>query len=317
MKDYFFPLLLLITKKNITRGELMSLNKAYSHIIKELQLGNLKESLKVKYDEVWRSHDAIHEFMLLAPKMFPFPKGPSWHTRSAFLLYHSETFNTAHRSLIEALCSYYNVSFILLRSVLELLLKGAFFECLAHKDFRKDAPVLSKDKRGKNLLEWLNEIVKRAPAIEDEFEKMSGGIYDKIAPIVDDQNFRPSIPTIIKQLAYWEILDPIKNAHQPIWNLYRMLSKDVHVIPDRTDVGKILLIKPEELFVRKKVFPHLLDEYLECLKEVMDIGIVIELNILKDNLRYSEVRENLKERLYYLEELELPHGVKRVRSLIL
>lgn len=164
----------------------MSLNKAYSHIIKELQLGNLEGSLKVKYDEVWRSHDAIHEFMLLAPKMFPFPKGPSWHTRSSFLLYHSETFNTAHRSLIEALCSYYNVSFILLRSVLELLLKGAFFECLAHKDFRKDAPVLSRDKRGKNLLEWLNEIVKRAPAIEDEFEKMSGGIYDKIAPIVDD-----------------------------------------------------------------------------------------------------------------------------------
>lgn len=68
-----------------------------------------------------------------------------------------------------------------------------------------------------------------------------------------------------------------------------MLSKDVHVIPDRTDVGKILLVKPEELFVRKKVFPHLLDEYLECLKEVMDIGIVIELNILKNNLRYYNV----------------------------
>ena len=294
----------------------MGLNKAYSHIIEELQLDNLKESLKAKYDEVRRSHDAIHEFMLLAPKMFPFPKGPSWHTRSAFLLYHSEVFDSAHRSLIEALCGYYNVSFIVLRSVLELLLKGAFFECLAHEDFRKDAPVLSGDRRGKNLLEWLNEILKRAPAIGDEFEKMSGDIYDKIALIVDDPKFRPSVPTMIKQLAYWRILDPIKNAHQQIWNLYRMLSEDVHVIPDRTDVGKILLIKPEELFARKKVFPHLLDEYLECLKEVMDIGIVIELNILKDNIKYDEVKADLRERLRHIEELELVHSIARVKSLL-
>mgnify|MGYP000238677491 CR=1 FL=1 len=236
--------------------------------------------------------------------------------KSAFLLYHLEIFDSAHRSLIEALCGYYNVSFIVLRSVLELLLKDAFFECLAHEDFRKGASILSRDNRGRNLLKWLNEILRRAPAVREELEKISGGIYDKVAPIVDDPKIRPSMPAIIKQLAYWRILDPIKNPYQPIWNLYKMLSKDVHVIPDRTDIGKILLINPKELFARKKVFPNLLDEYLECLREVMDIGIVIELNILKDNIKYDEVRAHLRERLCYIEELELAHSADRVKTLL-
>ena len=87
------------------------------------------------------------------------------------------------------------------------------------------------------------------------------------------------------------------------------------MIPDRTDVGKILLIKPKELFARKKVFPNLLDEYLEYLREVMDIGIVIELNILKDNIKYDEVRAHLRERLRYIEELELTHSASRVKTL--
>ena len=293
----------------------MVLNKAYSHTIKELRLDNIKESLGMMYDKIQKSHDAIHEFILFAPKMVPH-KGPTWHTRSAFLLYYWETFDSAHRSLIEALCGYYNVAFVLLRSVLELLLKGAFFECLAHKESREESPLLDQDKGGRNLKAFLNEIVNRAPSIADELEETSGGIYDKIAPIVDDPQFRPSIPTIIKQLTQWGILHPIVEVNQLVWNLYKTLSKDVHVIPDRTDVGKVLLLKPEKLFKRKKVFPATLDEYLVCLKQVIDIGIVIELNILKDNIKYDEVKANLRERLRYIEELELVHSIDKVKSLL-
>lgn len=294
----------------------MSIKKAYSHIIREIRLENLKDSLGVRYDKIQKTHDAIHEFMLLAPTMFPFPRGASWHTKSAFLLYHSETFDSAHRSFIEALCGYYNVAFVILRSSLELLLKGAFFECLAHKDFREKSPILDKDKSGRNLKVFLNEIIKRAPSIDDEFKITSGGIYDKIASIVDNPNFRPRMKTIIKQLKDWEILNPIPNADQQIWKIYQAFSKDVHVIPDRTDIGKVLLLKPKDLFKRKKVYPHLLEEYLEHLHEVIDFGIVIELNILKDNLEHKEVNTNLRERLHYIKDLGLIHSTNRVESLI-
>jgi len=45
-------------------------------------------------------------------------------------------------------------------------------------------------------------------AVREEFEKISEGVYDKFAPIVDDPKIRPSMPAIIKQLAYWRIFDP-------------------------------------------------------------------------------------------------------------
>ena len=41
----------------------------------------------------------------------------------------------------------------------------------------------------------------------------------------------------------------------------------------------------------------LLDEYMKYLKEVMDLGIVVELNILKTSLRYREIRANIKEKI--------------------
>lgn len=210
----------------------MNLKKAYSHIITELHIDNLKDSLRLRFEEIRKVHDAIHEFILIAPAMFPC-EGVSWHSKSAFLLYHWETFDSAHRSLIEALCGYYNVAFTLLRSVLELLLKGAFFERLAHRKFRENSSQLDKDKGGRNLKTFLNEITKQAPSVADELERISASIYDKIALIVDNPKFRPRIKTIIKQLKDWEILDPIPNADLYVWNLYQILSKDVHVIPDR------------------------------------------------------------------------------------
>ena len=293
----------------------MSLDKAYSHTTEELQLDNLKESLKVKFDEVQKSHDAIHEFMLLAPKMFPH-KGVSWHTRSAFLLYHLETFDSAHRSLIEALCGYYNVAFVLLRSVLELLLKGAFFECLAHTEFRNNTKVLEKDGNGARLINLLKKVIGEKPEIESQLEKTSATVHDMVMVVIEDPAYRPSVQTLVKQLFTWGLFKPIKDWRREIWKLYGKLSADVHVIPDRTDVGKVLLLKPEDLFKRKTVYPSRLEEYLGFLHEVIDIGIVIELNILKNNLKYDEVGDNLMERLPYLEELELVHSVDRVKSFL-
>ena len=135
----------------------------------------------MSFESLQKAHDAIHEFMLLAPLSVPSKIDTTgWHRKSAFLTYQWEAFHHAHRSLIEALCGYYNVAFILLRATFELLIRGAFWECLSHKTFRDNSQVLDNDKQGKAIKGWLNSIFEAAPNIEEEFEQISASIYDKI-----------------------------------------------------------------------------------------------------------------------------------------
>ena len=224
------------------------LESAYRHTIEEVGFENVKPSLRIDFESLQKAHDAIHEFMLLAPKLFPsqVPKEIGWHRRSAFLTYQWEAFHHAHRSLIEALCAYYNVAFILLRAAFELLIKGAFWECLAHSEFRENSQVLDEEKAGREIKKWLDDIFELAPHVEEEFEETSAGIYDKIGPIVEDRKVRLTIKTIIRQLDQWDIFNPVSDPVASIYRgIYGRLSADVHVEPDRTDIGKRLLSEEE------------------------------------------------------------------------
>jgi len=149
------------------------LESAYNHTISEFGLENVKPSLREKLSDLQRAHDGIHEFMHLAALLAPSSAGKEpnwdWHSKSAFLLYQWEVFNHAHRSLFEALCTYYNVAFVLLRVAFELLIKGTFWECLSHREFRENSPTL--DKAGGEIKEWLKMIFEKVPDIEDELEE--------------------------------------------------------------------------------------------------------------------------------------------------
>lgn len=213
----------------------------------------------------------------------------------------------AHRAFIEALAGYYNAGHILLRSTLELLLKGAFWECLAHKEFRENAEILNKEKR--SLLDWFNDKIK--PEVEREFEEISTAIFDKTAPIFEDRELQkliPDIKTIIAQLDRWGILDPIPKPVEKVYGgIYRELCKEVHVIPDKTDIGRRLL-QQKDLF-EITIMPRELNKFLETLHKIMDVGIVIELNILSDWIeRDGEVKARLKERLPTIKDLELKYS---------
>lgn len=295
------------------------LEAAYHHTVDEFGLERVKHSFRMEFENLQKAHDAIHEFMLLASMLVPsqINDGAGWHRKSAFLLYQWEAFHHAHRSLVEALCAYYNVAFILLRATFELLIKGAFWECLSHKAFRDNSQELDNDNRGKEIKRWLNEIIKLAPNVEEELEQISAGIYDKVESIVEDREFRPSIRTIIRQLDQWGMFDPISEAESQIYEgIYGRLSADVHVIPDRTDIGKRLVTESPELF-EQRVSPDTLREYANLLHEMMDLAIVIELNVLSDFIeRHNEVKVSLRERLHYLEQLELEYSYKRAKQLL-
>lgn len=307
--------------------ENMPYEESLSHLLEEINISNIRDSLrKSDFKKLQRAHDSVHEFMLLAPHSFPITE-ERWHAKSAFLIYHWEAFHKAHRSFLEALTGHYNSGYILLRSCLENLLRGALWECLAHRKFREDADVIKK-KAGtkiggtrKTILDWINEIIERKPSTEKDLEDTSAGIFDKIAPLPEDSDLRNLIPyprTTVQQLQEWGILEPIPNPVEEIYeDLYSQLSGDVHVVPDATDMGRRLLSESEEEVFQVKVNPDELVRFTEILHRVIDIGMVIELNVLEDWIeKKGNARENLKGRHPVVENLGLEYSSKKLRKII-
>ena len=105
---------------------------------------------------------------------------------------------------------------------------------MAHRKYRDRAEVITKKTRAKigdskkTLIDWLRDIIRRKPSIEDELEKTSAGIYDKISPLFEDETLRriiPSVKSIVEQLTDWEIFDPIQRIINPVEYVYDFYKK--------------------------------------------------------------------------------------------
>jgi len=206
---------------------------------------------------------------------------------------------------------------VLLRTTLELVIKGAFWECMSHDEYRQNSQVLDKDGWGKKIKEWLNEIFKSAPSVEEELERTSASIYDRISPIIERAGFRPNIKTIVRQLGQWGIFNPIPDPTASVYEeIYGRLSADVHVVPDRTDIGKRMLDTQSQIF-EQEILQNTLGEYTHCLHEVIDLAIVVELNIMRDLIeKYDEAKTSLSERLETLERLGLKYSLIRAKDFL-
>ncbi len=295
------------------------IESACRHVMSEFGLENVEPSFRMESSALQRAHDAIHEFALLAALLAPSATGahPSWkwQSKSAFFLYHLEVFNHAHRSLAEALCAYYNAAFALLRVTGELLVKGAFWECLSHKSYRENSSMLDNSKS--KLKEWLERELERSPRLEEQLEQTSATIYDIIAPRTESRGFLPSMRTMVRQLDDWDIFDSVPDAEEKVYrDVYNKLSADVHVIADRTDIGRRLTSEVSDIF-RQEVLPKVLHEYAATLHTLMDLAVVIELNVMKSLVdEYEESRVKLIGRLETLTSLHLKHSVRRARQLV-
>jgi len=275
---------------------------ALQHIHREMFLGNIEKSLRMMYQKARRSHNAIHELMLVAPALYPesLPDKETfeWHRHSAYLTYHWETFHLAHTSFQQALCGSYNAAFTLLRTSLELLVRGAFFDCLAYKRFRDNSGVMDRDPHSIQVKKGLLEIIRLHPALEDNLEKVSISIYDLLEQVIDDPKFRLRVKTMMEQLSEWGLFQGIKETKETVMSLYSELSKDVHVLPDRTDIGKVVIHSPRDLFKTPRLMRKILSEYLDSLKDTTDIGIALTINVLQENIeRYDEARDYLEQLL--------------------
>jgi len=301
--------------------EASSLKKDFPHLFDELQLKNVVHSLRENTEAIQKAHDAVHEFLFLAP--ISIPEDKEWFEKSAFLTYQYSTFEMLHQSFFEALGGHYNSSHILLRSSLELLLKGAFWECLAHEELRKKAKIIKKQEKKfgpykKSLIDFIEDVIQKKPEIKGKLENNSIAIFDVLSEVLETPWLNKLVPSnfkMVEQLIQWNVFDLLPDPKQSVYReVYRELCKDVHVLPDKTDVGR-RLNSDAELF-EVKTIPKELFEYLKIIQKIADIGILIELNILKDWINQNKTSPKLVERVKVLQSLNLPVSHRRLNFLV-
>ncbi len=262
------------------------------HIMKELKVEEIKCSIEIEFESFAQAHNSIHQLMSLLPNLFPNGLELPFRRHTSYLVYHWEIFDLAHRSCLDALATYYNAAFILLRSTIELIIRGAFLDCLAHSRFRNKALTMDRSKEGINLKGFLNYLARNHPEIANEMERNSVVILDKTSFL--DNTYWPSVHSMLGQLVEWGIMDGIDDPERNIYGTYGRLNAEVHVMPDNTDIGKIL-VNEGKPFERRKAVLKSLKGYLEVLHMVMDVAMVVSLNITRDNIEeYDSVRDNLR-----------------------
>lgn len=234
----------------------------------------------------------------------------SFYGKSAFILPHYAAGNLALRSLCDAMCGSYMAASILLRSVFELDLKGALYQCLTEEKYLSNTGVLESRKEGRNLLEFLNRLFDYSPNVRVDLQENSIGIFDKLEFVMGKREYHVWPSVIFRQLEAWDFFKPIKNAYETVYRrLYPKLSSDVHAIFDRTDIGKFLLKDPEHCFETPRVDQHFLRNYLNDLRDIMEIGIILTFNMLKESLEYEKTKNSLKLLINEFSHVvdELPH----------
>ena len=132
------------------------------------------------------------------------------------------------------------------------LLRGAFWQCLAHKRYRDRAAIVGEPKRKRkiegtrrNVLDWLKERFEVLPHLEAPLEKESGGILDIVTPLFESKVLLPAVPSLkmmVEQLSVWKMFEPIADPLAEIYDdLYGSLCEDTHLFPGKTMMGRLMV----------------------------------------------------------------------------
>jgi hypothetical protein len=212
----------------------------------------------------------------------------------------------------------YGIGTAMLRSTLEALIRGAFWEGMAHKVLRDSAEVVRRapgvrllEKTGR-LHDWFADVLVHARQTEADLEAVSGTVFDRVAPLFSDTTLSRVVPpfkTMVEQTAQWGLLAPIPEPAAPTiyYGVYWKLSDDAHLIPDKTLLGR-------RFAAEKPISPTVefsagdLKAFIEMLEIVADIGIVLSLNLAARILPEARFAERQFQALGPRMREILPHG---------
>jgi hypothetical protein len=245
---------------------------------------------------------------------------------SAFYIYHVEAVFLSRRALREAVCSYYGAAGSLLRGACEAIVRGAFWECLAHKSYRDSAAIIGAPRRKqkiegvqRNVLDWFKDRFEKLPQLEAPLEKTSAAIFDIVTPLFESKTLLPAVPglpAMIEQLSVWKMFEPIADPVSEIRDgLYRPLCEDTHLHPGKTMMGRLMLVgkNPSALFEPSQ---EEFDHFVWFLARVAELGALAVLNVFGDDAWSDrDLRTKIAAMEPMAEQVRLSRVVRRIRGL--
>ena len=249
-----------------------------------------------------------------------------FQSHSAFYIYHTDATFFSLRALREAVCGYYGAAGSLLRNACEAIVRGVFWECLAHRRYRDRADVLRELGRKRkvegtrrNVLDWMSDVFQNAPHLAAALEKQSGAIFDRLSPLFENKMLHPAIPslkTMVEQLTAWRMFAPMLNPISEIYDdLYWSLCKDSHVTPDMTMMGRLMVAGKDPSTVLEPTQEEF-DRFLMLLGRVSEIAALAMLNVLEDDVRTDQLlRPKIASKESIAGAIGLSRVVRRIQTL--
>jgi len=248
-------------------------------------LENAEAAIRETQPEVDKGREAIIEDVHLMQGIISGPdrsiNKDVFNRKSAYLLYHWESWQAARCSLLNALCGYYAVAFASLRLSLEQQLRASFYQALCERKYRETLSVyVYPDDKKIRLKDYLFDRI--TDTEQEKLEKSSASLFDIIESRMKELPQLLSVRGIlIPQLSDWKVLGREKKARK----LYKKLSADVHGTPWRTDVGRSLREREPKLFQTPTFMRKDFSEYVETLVRTMDVCCSITLAMNQDLIR--------------------------------
>lgn len=300
------------------------LDEIYNILLEQIKIQNIKNSLfETDSDKIINAYDAIHEFWTLWTYIIDSKE--ELLSRITFRIYHKESSIIVIQSFIQALTGHYNAANTLLRTVLELYIKGAYYDCLAHEIYRSKLPL--ETKKGKyTIRKIIEDRIKENPEEYTDLENITVKVLFIIDPLIYNysndkdyylNNFREIIIDLTK-LGLFYPMDNNKSSDEPvnqIYGIYKSLSQNVHAKHYSIDIMR--RISKTNEFLEPKVIKEDLELYLHHLNTVIDIGTLTEFNILKDLIDGDRNIENkLRSRLKTLDDLNLYYTFRAIKEFV-
>jgi hypothetical protein len=265
-----------------------------------------KKSAQIAGDKIVVADAAWRQLCLIPIDLLKTPNGQIdkdvHNSVDAFLLYHWDAGQMAGISLGNALCGQYNAGFTLLRSFLELILNGAFFQCLAQKVLRENTSThLEPNDSLRLLVTHLSTVIRESDINDSEIAKNSMAIFGILRGDWMQYAFSLKTGSVIQQLTDWGIFNHLgDNPNDLVRGLYFRLSKNVHEIVEYTDAGRAIEEGKELFEWPTPVLSKSLISFLEDFHLAMEIGVIPILNILASKIP----RRNLLDKARQLENEE-------------
>ena len=148
---------------------------AVNLLFRDLLPSKALDSIREEPEMVTQVLFSIRENPLIAVDFFeePLDKNLEVDRYWAYLLFHYDAMFAARKSNLDALSTHYNSAFSSLRTVLELIVRGAFYQCLCIPHQRKIIlSMLNKDKKFKEFVSRLED----SEISEGPFQKLGGSV---------------------------------------------------------------------------------------------------------------------------------------------